>query len=105
MQAPRQLRRETNMHGTPADRSTSASAGTWSDQDGATLNYRASIKNVAFKDDPEGCADGYADGSDAPKGCKIGSFYTRSSAMRWQATQKLEVFGSINNLYRTACRR
>ena len=90
----------TNCIGTPADR-INLSVG-WERgplKVGANLNYRASIKNVAFKDDPDGCLTVFADGSDAPKGCKIGSFYTVDLTMRWQATQKLEIFGSVNNLF------
>ena len=42
---------------------------------------------------------GYADGTDAPRGCRIASFTTIDLTGRWQATPKLEVFASIQNLF------
>ena len=43
---------------------------------GINAIYRASIENKNFKDDPAGCASTFADGSDAPGGCRIASFTT-----------------------------
>jgi iron complex outermembrane receptor protein len=89
----------TNCIGTPADRANFGA--TW-EQGGVKLsgvvNYRASIKNINFKDDPSGCAFTYADGTDAPGGCRIASFTTLDLTVRWKATDSLEVFGGIQNV-------
>jgi len=44
------------------------------------------------QDDPDGCASHYANGDDAPGGCKIDSFTTVDVSFRWKANQKMEVF-------------
>jgi iron complex outermembrane recepter protein len=62
------------------------------------LNYFGSLKNYAFQD-YENCAHTFADGSPAPAGCKIPSFYTFDLSGRWSPTKNLEVFGSIQNLF------
>ena len=90
----------TNCIGTPADRVNLGATwerGAW--RVAANLNYRASLENKLFKNDPAGCASVFADGSDAPNGCRIGSFTTVDLTARWQATDRLEVFGSIQNLF------
>jgi iron complex outermembrane receptor protein len=90
----------TNCMGTPADRlslGVTWEAGAW--RVSTSANYRGSLKNVNFKDDPEGCATHYADGSDAPAGCKIKSFTTVDMTFRWKANNSTEVFGSIQNLF------
>ena len=90
----------TNCIGTPADRVNLGATwerGAW--RVAANLNYRASLDNKLFKDDPAGCASTYASGAEAPAGCKIGSFTTVDLTARWQATDKLEVFGAIQNLF------
>lgn len=89
----------TNCMGTPADRVNLGATweqGAW--RVSTAVNYRASIENKLFKDDPDGCASHYANGSDAPGDCKIGSFTTVDVSFRWMANQKMEVFGSIQNL-------
>jgi iron complex outermembrane receptor protein len=63
------------------------------------MTYRASLENKAFKDDPAGCATTFADGSDAPAGCKIASFTTFDLVGRWLPMKDLEVYGSIRNLF------
>jgi iron complex outermembrane recepter protein len=90
----------TNCMGTPADRVNLGA--TW-EQGGwkvaGVLNYRGSMDNTLFKNDPAGCASTFADGSDAPAGCKIASFTTVDLSVRWKATDKLEVFGGIQNVF------
>ena len=90
----------TNCIGTPADRVNLGA--TWelgSVRVSSLLNYRASIENKNFKDDPDGCASTFADGSEAPSGCKIASFTTVDLTFRWKATANLEVSGGIQNVF------
>ena len=90
----------SNCMGMPADRLNLV--GSW-DQGGmrvsTSINYRASLKNVRFEGDPLGCASLYANGSDAPSGCRIASFTTVDLNVRWKATDKLELFGGVQNLF------
>jgi iron complex outermembrane receptor protein len=90
----------TNCIGTPADR---ANFGAFVDSGpyriGANVTYRASIENRNFKDDPAGCASTFADGSDAPAGCRIASFTTVDLVGRWLPMKNLEVYGSIRNVF------
>ena len=88
----------TNCIGTPKDRLSVGAAwesGRW--RVAATANYRGTMTNKLFKDDTS-CASFYADGSDAPGGCKLASFTTVDLGARWKFTDKTEVFGSIRNL-------
>jgi iron complex outermembrane receptor protein len=90
----------TNCIGTPKDRvnvGATWEVGAW--RVAAIANYRGSLSNKLFKDDPAGCATVFADGSDAPAGCKIGSFTTVDVAARWKMNDKTEIFGAINNLF------
>jgi iron complex outermembrane receptor protein len=90
----------TNCVGTPADRvNFGAAIDSGPFRIGANVNYRASIENKNFKDDPAGCASTFADGSDAPAGCRIGSFTTVDLVGRWLPLKNLEVYGSIRNLF------
>jgi iron complex outermembrane receptor protein len=90
----------TNCIGTPADRANfGAFVDTGAYRVGVNVNYRASIENKNFKDDPAGCASTYADGSDAPGGCKIASFTTFDLVGRWLPMKNLEIYGSIRNLF------
>ena len=88
----------TNCIGTPADRANFGA--TW-ELGGLKLsgvaNYRASIENRNFKGEA-GCGFTYADGTDAPGGCKIASFTTLDLTFRWKATEALEVFGGVANV-------
>jgi iron complex outermembrane receptor protein len=90
----------TNCIGTPADR---ANFGAFVDSGayrvGINAIYRASIENKNFKDDPAGCASTFADGSDAPAGCRIASFTTFDLVGRWLPMKNLEIYGSIRNLF------
>lgn len=90
----------TNCMGTPADRINFGATweyGAW--RVGTNVTYRGSMSNKAFKDDPDGCLVHFADGSDAPGGCKIKSFTTVDLNLRWKPNDRLEVFGGILNLF------
>jgi iron complex outermembrane receptor protein len=90
----------TNCMGTPDDRINLGA--TWEQNNwrvSSNVNYRGPLDNKLFKNDPDGCAFHYADGSDAPGGCKIASFTSVDLTFRWKATKQLEVFGSIQNLF------
>lgn len=90
----------SNCMGTPGDR-VNLSA-TWERQNwrvSANVNYRAPLDNISFKNDPDGCATHLADGTDAPRGCRIASFTTVDLTARWLATPKLEVFATVQNLF------
>ncbi len=90
----------TNCMGTPKDR-VNASL-TWDVSDwrwAALFNYRGYIKNVAFYGGDAACANSFADGTDAPPGCKLNSFYTVDLSFRWRAHKSMEIFGSIQNLF------
>ncbi len=90
----------TNCVGTPADRvNFGGFVDTGPFRIGANVNYRASIENRNFKNDPAGCASTFADGSDAPGGCRISSFTTVDLIGRWVPMKNLEIYGSIRNLF------
>lgn len=88
----------TNCIGTPKDKFNFTA--TW-DRGGlqfsGTVNYIGSMKNVMW--DGDACASSFADGSDAPSGCRIPSFYTVDVSGRWAVTKQLDIFGSIQNLF------
>lgn len=89
----------TNCNGTPADR---VNLGlTWERGDwrvAALANHRAAISARTERDDPN-CAYHFADGSDAPKGCRIGSFTSVDLTWRWKLKPGLELRGAVNNLF------
>ena len=90
----------TNCIGTPDDRVNfrlSYERDVW--KVSANVNFRGNLENTFFKDDPEGCASHFANGDDAPTGCELPSFTTVDLTMRWMARPKLEVFGSVQNLF------
>ena len=90
----------SNCMGTPADRVNLVAS--WEKgglRVSTSVNYRASLNNVMFEGDPQGCASTYANGTDAPNGCRIASFTTVDLTLRWKATDKLEIFGGIQNLF------
>jgi iron complex outermembrane receptor protein len=90
----------TNCMGTPKDRLNFG--GTWEMGDwrvAAMANYRGSFSNKLFKDDPAGCASVFANGDDAPGGCKISSFTTVDLNVRWRVSKQLELSGSVLNLF------
>ena len=90
----------TNCIGTPADR---VNLGASYDQGpyrlGVNMNFRASIENKNFKDDPDGCASHFANGNDAPAGCRIASFTSFDLVGRWLPMKNLEIYGSVRNLF------
>ncbi|CAN7524821.1 TonB-dependent receptor [Pseudoduganella sp. LjRoot289] len=90
----------TNCIGTPDDRVNLGA--TWEREAfrvTASVNYRGKLDNTAFKNDPEGCATHFANGNDAPTGCKISSFTTTDLTARWTVSPKMEVTASIQNLF------
>ncbi|NEX61695.1 TonB-dependent receptor [Noviherbaspirillum sp. 17J57-3] len=90
----------TNCIGTPDDRINLGA--TWERaawKVSTVVNYRGAIKNINFKDDPAGCANVFANGTDAPSGCKIKSFTTVDLTARYKVRENIEVFGSIQNLF------
>jgi iron complex outermembrane receptor protein len=90
----------TNCMGTPADRLSLGATwemGPW--RVAAVSNTRASLSNKLFKDDPAGCASLFANGNDAPGGCKLASFTTVDMSVLWKAWDKTEVFGVIRNVF------
>ncbi|HAT31984.1 MAG TPA: TonB-dependent receptor [Janthinobacterium sp.] len=90
----------TNCMGTPDDRVNLGA--TWENGDwrvSSLVNYRGSLDNKKFQNDPAGCASHFADQSDAPSGCKIASFTTVDLTFLWKASTKVEVFGSVQNLF------
>jgi iron complex outermembrane receptor protein len=87
----------TNCIGTPKDRvnfGATWDVGRFSLS--SVVNYIGSFKNVAFEGDT--CANSFADGTDAPRGCRIPSFYTIDLSGRWKATDSFEVFASVLNV-------
>jgi iron complex outermembrane receptor protein len=90
----------TNCIGTPDDRvNLSATWERAAFRVTATANYRGKMDNTLFKNDPDGCATHFADGSDAPRGCKLASFTTIDLTARWKVNPKLEVTASVQNLF------
>ncbi|MES2261309.1 MAG: TonB-dependent receptor [Pseudomonadota bacterium] len=90
----------TNCIGTPDDRVNLGA--TWEYNAwrvSAAMNYRGKLDNTLFKNDPDGCANHFADGSDAPSGCRIASFTTLDVTTRWKLSDRTEVYGSIQNLF------
>ena len=89
----------TNCIGTPADRANLGA--TWEGgglKISSVLNYRAALDNRDYKGAPD-CATHFANGSDAPNGCKIASFTTVDLTFRWKATAAIEVSGGVQNVF------
>ncbi|WP_337243548.1 TonB-dependent receptor [Luteimonas sp. gir] len=87
----------TNCIGTPKNKANFGA--TWEMDQFAissVVNWRDSISNFAYED--SGCANTFANGDDAPGGCKLASFYTIDLSARWMPTEHWEVFGSVANL-------
>jgi len=88
----------SNCIGTPKDKVVVAV--TWdSGPFGLTgvYNWRSSMKNTSDKDSSE-CLYTFADGTDAPNGCKIPSFWTIDLTGRWDISKAFQLYGSITNL-------
>jgi iron complex outermembrane receptor protein len=62
----------------------------------AIVNYIGGMDNVGFEGDV--CANEFADGTEAPNGCKIPSFTTVDLSGRWNPTENFEVFASVLNV-------
>lgn len=62
-----------------------------------TANYVGSFANKETADDTA-CLNHYANGDDAPGGCRIGSFTTYDLAAKYTGIKNLELYGSIRNL-------
>ncbi|MHC9085727.1 TonB-dependent receptor [Luteimonas sp. RIT-PG2_3] len=88
----------TNCIGTPKNKANFAA--TW-EMDRFSLsglvNWRDSMRNVSAAAETE-CANGFANGDDAPSGCELASFYTIDLSGRWEATEHWEIFGSVANV-------
>jgi iron complex outermembrane recepter protein len=63
------------------------------------VNHRGKFDNTNFKDDPAGCAFTFANGNDAPNGCKISSFTTLDLTAKYRFTPKAEFFATIQNVF------
>jgi iron complex outermembrane recepter protein len=88
----------TNCIGTPDDRINLGATwerGAW--KVSTLVNHRGSFSNKLAKDDAD-CGFHDPAGNDYPNGCKIASFTTVDVTFRYQPTQKIEVFGGIQNL-------
>jgi len=88
----------SNCAGTPKNK-ISLNA-TWDYQDlsvSAIANYRDSIQNTYFAGDK--CASLFADGSDAPYGCRLASFTTIDLSARYKLSAHWQIYGSISNLF------
>jgi iron complex outermembrane receptor protein len=88
----------SNCSGTPKDKISLAA--TWEREDlsvTAIANYRADIANTYFAGDK--CASQYANGSDAPNGCRLASFTTVDLSARYKLTPQWQVYASISNLF------
>ncbi|WP_229510669.1 MULTISPECIES: TonB-dependent receptor [unclassified Massilia] len=87
----------SNCAGTPKNKISAVAS--W-DRDAlslsATANWRSEMKNVAF--DGDLCASRFANGADAPNGCRLGSFATLDLSARYNVTSHLQLFASINNV-------
>ncbi|HEY9253168.1 MAG TPA: TonB-dependent receptor [Stenotrophomonas sp.] len=96
----------TNCIGTPKDRVNFGATwnyNAWSVS--GIINYISSIDNTpetgGSKDDT--CLNFRADGSPAPGDCTLASFTTFDLSANWKATDILEIFGSVQNVFdRTA---
>jgi iron complex outermembrane receptor protein len=90
----------TNCTGTPDDRLNLGA--TWERNAwrvSALANFRGKLDNVLFKNDPDGCAFVYANGADAPRGCKIASFTSVDLTVRWMASKQLELYATMQNVF------
>lgn len=89
----------TNCIGTPANRlnlGVTWTMAAW--RISAVANYRGAISGKDSQESTD-CPTVYANGSDAPSGCRLASFTTVDLTARWAPTKNIEVFGSIQNLF------
>jgi iron complex outermembrane receptor protein len=88
----------SNCAGTPKDK-ISLNA-TWEREAlsvSAIANYRADIQNRYFAGDK--CASQYANGADAPGGCRLASFTTVDLSARYKVNAEWQVYASIANVF------
>ena len=92
----------TNCIGTPKDRVNFGATwnyNAWSVS--GIINYISSIDNTpetgGLKEDT--CLNFRADGSPAPGDCTLASFTTFDLSANWKATDVLEIFGSVQNVF------
>ena len=86
----------TNCIGTPKDRANFGA--TWDVGKfsvSSVVNFIGGFDNVPFEGAP--CANTFEDGTPAPRGCRIPSFYTVDLSGRWKATDSFEIFASVLN--------
>jgi iron complex outermembrane receptor protein len=62
------------------------------------VNHRGKFDNTLDKDAGE-CAFHFANGNDAPTGCKISSFTTLDLTAKYRFTNKAELFATIQNVF------
>jgi len=88
----------SNCAGTPKDK-ISVNA-TWEREAlsmSAIANYRADMANTYYAGDK--CASQFANGSDAPNGCRLASFTTVDVSARYKLNANWQVYASISNLF------
>jgi iron complex outermembrane recepter protein len=87
----------TNCIGSPKDKVSFSM--TW-DLDrfrfGTNVNYRGPMSNKL--EEADSCAQQFADGTDAPVGCKVKSFVTLDLSGAWKFGKNSEVFMSVANV-------
>jgi iron complex outermembrane receptor protein len=89
----------TNCMGTPKDRIQFVGSWDWNQwRFGAIVNYRGSMSNKLEQADTA-CAQTFADGSDAPNGCKVKSFTTMDLSVLYRLGKNTEIFGSVQNVF------
>ncbi|OON64141.1 hypothetical protein B0920_12655 [Massilia sp. KIM] len=64
----------------------------------ATANFRSEMENRYFAGDTA-CASSFANGAPAPTGCRLPSFTTVDLSARYNVTDKLQLYGSVSNLF------
>ncbi len=85
--------------GMPKDRANltlSWDVGPWSTT--GRVNYVGGMKNKETADDVD-CLNHFADGTDAPGGCKIASFTTFDLGLKWSGIKNLDLYGGIKNVF------
>jgi iron complex outermembrane receptor protein len=63
----------------------------------ATTNYRSDMKNIKFEGDI--CATKFANGQNAPDGCRLPSFTTTDLSARYAFSKQLTLFASVANVF------
>ena len=92
----------TNCIGTPKDRVNFGATWNYSAWSvSGIINYISSMDNLAEAggNKEEDCLNFRADGSPAPGNCELASFTTFDLSANWKATEGLEIFGSIQNVF------